>query len=93
MPKFYVKSGPVRLILEAETPQDAAVLAFQWTCDKQAQIEAMTPLEHLLEAEQRGYQMGDEVAVNEQGFSHWDGEIFETRDVFEAWLRSSVPVA
>ncbi len=92
MPKFYVQSGPVRLILDAETAQDAAVLAFQWTCDKQAEIEAMTPLEHLLEAEQRGYQVGDEVAVNEQGFSHWDGEIFETRDVFEAWLRSSVPV-
>jgi len=92
VPKFYVQSGPVRLILDAETAQDAAVLAFQWTCDKQAEIEAMTPLEHLLEAEQRGYQVGDEVAVNEQGFSHWDGEIFETRDVFEAWLRSSVPV-
>ena len=91
MPKFYVQSGPVRLILDAETAQNAAVLAFQWTCDKQAEIEAVTPLEHLLEAEQRGCQLGDEVAVNEQGFGRRNGEIFETRDVFEAWLRSAVP--
>ena len=27
------------------------------------------PLEHLLEAEQRGYQLGDEVTVNKQGFA------------------------
>jgi len=92
MPKFYVQSGPVRLILDAETAQEAAVLAFQWTCDKQAEIDAVSPLDHLLEAEQRGYQLGDEVAVNEQGFSHWDGEMFETRDVFEAWLRIPAPV-
>ncbi len=93
MPKFYVQSGPVRLILDAETAQQAAVTAFQWTCDKQAEIEAVTPLDHLLEAEERGCQLADEVTVNEQGFGRWDGEIFETRDVFEAWLRSPVPVA
>ena len=92
VPKFYVKSGPVRLILDAETAQKAAVQAFQWTCDKQAEIEAVTPLDHLLEAEQRGCQLGDEVTVNEQGFGRWDGEIFETRDVFEAWLQFPVPV-
>ncbi len=92
MPKFYVQSGPVRLILDADTAQEAAVLAFQWTCDRQAEIDAVTPLEHLLEAEQRGCQLGDEVAVNEQGFGRWDGQLFETREVFEAWLRSPVPV-
>jgi len=90
--KFYVQSGPVRLILDAETAQDAAVLAFQWTCDRQAKIEAVTPLDHLLEAEQQGYQLTDEVAVNEQGFGRWDGDVFETRDVFEAWLQAPVPV-
>jgi hypothetical protein len=28
-----------------------------------------------------------------QGFGRWDGEVFETLDIFEAWLRSAVPVA
>ena len=36
MPKFYVESGPIRLIFDASTAEQAAVMAFQWTCDKQA---------------------------------------------------------
>jgi hypothetical protein len=92
MPKYYVESGPVRLIFDAATAKQAAVMAFQWTCDKQAEIEAITPLDHLLEAEERGWQLADEVWVNEQGFSRWDGAVFETLEIFEAWLRSPIPV-
>ena len=92
MPKFYVESGPVRLIFDAANAQQAAVMAFQWTCDKQAEIEAASPLDHLLEAEQRGWQLDDEVWVNEQGFSRGDGEVFQTLDIFEAWLRCPLPV-
>ncbi len=29
MPKFYVESGPIRLILDAATAEQAAVMAFQ----------------------------------------------------------------
>jgi hypothetical protein len=92
MPKFYVESGPVRLVFDAATAQQAAVMAFQWTCDNQVEIEADSPLEHMLEAEARGWQLWDEVRVNEQGFGRWDAEVFETRDVFEAWLQSPVPL-
>ena len=92
MPKFYVESGPVRLIFDAATAEQAAVMAFQWTCDKQAEIEAASPLDHVLEAEERGWQLDDEVTVNEQGFGRRDGEAFETLDVFEAWLRCPLPV-
>jgi len=92
VPKFYVESGPVRLIFDAATAEQAAVMAFQWTCDKQAEIEAASPLDHVLEAEERGWQLDDEVTVNEQGFGRWDGEVFETLDIFEAWLRCPLPV-
>ncbi len=92
MPKFYVESGPVRLIFDAATAEQAAVMASQCTCDKQAEIEAASPLDHLLEAEERGWQLDDEVTVNEQGFGRWDGEVFQTLDVFEAWLRCPLPV-
>ena len=92
MPKFYVESGPVRLIFDAATAEQAAVMAFQWTCDKQAEIEAASPLDHALEAEERGWQLGDEVHVNEQGFGLWDGEMFQALDIFEAWLRCPMPV-
>jgi hypothetical protein len=92
MPKFYVQSGPVRLIFDANDAEQAAVMAFQWTCDKQAEIEAASPLDHVLIAEERGRQLEDEVLVHEQGFDRWDGQVFDTRDVFEAWLRWPVPV-
>jgi hypothetical protein len=49
-------------------------------------------LGHLLEAAERGWQLRDEVTVNEQGFGRRDGEMFETLDIFEAWLRSPLPV-
>ena len=64
MPKFYVESGPIRLIFDAPTAEQAAVMAFQWTCDKQVEIEAASPLDHVLEAEVRGWQLCDEVTVN-----------------------------
>lgn len=92
MPKFYVESGPVRLIFDAATAEQAAVMAFQWTCDKQVEIEAASPLEHVLEAEVQGWQLGDDVWVSEQGFGRWDADVFDTRDVFEAWLRSPLPL-
>jgi hypothetical protein len=92
MPKFYVQSGPVHLIFDAADAEQAAVMAFQWTCDQQAEIEAASPLDHVLIAEQQGWQLEDEVWVNEQGFDRWDAQVFETRDVFEAWLRWPVPV-
>ena len=92
MPKFYVQSGPVRLIFAATNAEQAAVMAFQWTCDQQAEIEAASPLEHVLVAEEQGWQLEDEVVVNEQGFNRRDSQVFETRDVFEAWLRWPLPV-
>ncbi len=92
MPKFYVQSGPVRLIFDATNAEQAAVMAFQWTCDQQAEIEAVSPLDHLLIVEQRGWQLADEVAVHEQGFNRRNGQVFETREVFDAWLRWPVPV-
>jgi hypothetical protein len=92
MPKFYVQSGPVRLIFDAADAEQAAVMAFQWTCDQQAEIEAVSPLAHVLVAEEQGWQLEDEVWVNEQGFGLRDGQVFDTLEVFEAWLRWPVPV-
>ena len=88
MAKYYVQSGTVQLIFDAADAEQAAVMAFQWTCDKQAEIEAATPLDHVIEAEERGWQLGDDIVVNEQGFDRWEGELFNTRDIFEVWLQA-----
>ena len=92
MPKFYVESGPIRLLFDAATAEQAAVMAFQWSCDKQVEIQVASPLEHLLEAEERGWQLWDEITVNEQGFGRRHGEVFETLKIVEAWLRSPLPL-
>lgn len=92
MPKYYVQSGPVQLIFDAVNAEQAAVMAFQWSCDKQSEIEAATPLDHVIEAEQRGWQLGDDIVVNEQGFDRWEGAMFETRDIFEIWLQAPLPL-
>ena len=92
MPKFYIESGPVRLIFDAANAVQAAVKAFQWTCDRQAEIEAASSLDHLVQAEERGWQLRDEVWVSERGFGRWDADVFDTLAVFEAWLRSPIPV-
>ena len=38
MPKYYVESGRVRLVLTADHAEQAAVKAFQWSCDRQAEV-------------------------------------------------------
>jgi hypothetical protein len=88
MAKFYVQSGRVRLVLSAGGPREAAIKAFQWTCDKQATIQATTCVEHLLEAERRGWQLEEEITVSEQGFSSCGGETFETLEIVAAWQQT-----
>ena len=85
MAKFYVESGPVRLILDAAHPLEAAIKAFQWTCDKQATIDTDCPLEHVETAELHGWQMHEYVFVNERGFGRGDSEEFDTLLVVAAW--------
>lgn len=92
MAKYYVESGPVRLVMSAQDELHAAVRAFQWTCDRQAEIDAASPLEHVLEAERLGVQLGDVVFVNERGFGRYDEWRRPTIDVLEAWLDNPQPL-
>ncbi|MDP7016185.1 MAG: hypothetical protein QGG36_10320 [Pirellulaceae bacterium] len=95
MPKYYVQSGPVRLILEAIDPEEAAVKAFQWSCDRQATIDVEDPLEHIRIAEERGWQLHDELAISERGFGRPDAFLFDTLLVVafwqEHWERKALP--
>ena len=85
MAKYYVESGPVRVVFDADSATEAAVRAFQWSCDKQSGIEAESPLEHLWEAEDRGWQLDDDVRVSELGFGRDDALVFDTWDVVAIW--------
>jgi len=85
MAKFYTQSGPVRLVVDAESQLEAAIKAFQWTCDKQATIDTECPLEHLEQAELRGWQLHEYVRVSERGFNRGDAAEFDTLLVVAAW--------
>ena len=81
----------MRLIFGAENPLAAAVKAFQWTCDRQAEIYAASPLEHVCEAETRGWQLDDLIRVSEVGFGGADAEVLDTLDVVAIWQGYAFP--
>jgi hypothetical protein len=83
MPKFYVESGQVQVVLESQNARQAAITAFQWWCDQQS--EAM-----LGDAEE--CQLGNEILVSETGFGAVDAEVFPTLDILMAWQVEPVEV-
>lgn len=91
MAKYYVESGDVRVVFDAENATHAAVKAFQWSCDKQTGIHAESPLDHVIEAELHGWQLDDEVRVSEAGFGRRDAEVFDTWDVVAMWQGAISP--
>ena len=85
MAKYYVQSGQVRVVFDAENATEAAVKTFQWSCDKQAGIEAESPVEHQWQAEEHGWLLDDEIRVSEVGFGRADALAFDTMNVVAIW--------
>jgi hypothetical protein len=88
MPKFYVQSGQVQVILDAQDAEQAAITAFQWWCERQA--EAMFDLFDDDDADDR--QLGNEMLVSEAGFGAGDAESFPMLDILMAWQVEPVEV-
>ena len=81
MPKYYVESGWVRMVLDARNPEQAAVKAFQRCRERQAEIYAEVPSGTIRDAEAVEWQLADEIRVNETGFRGTDGETFDTFEI------------
>jgi hypothetical protein len=77
MPKFYVQSGQVQVVLESVDAHQAAVTAFQWWCDRQA--------EAMFGGIDEDCQLGNEMLVSELGFGAAECECFPTLDILMAW--------
>ena len=82
VPKFYVQSQQVQYVLEAQDAQQAAITAFQWWCERQA--------EALFIEESDDCQLGNEILVSEIGFDGVDAESFATLDILMAWQANPV---
>ena len=81
MAKYYVRSGWVRLVLDARTAQDAAVRAIQWSLDGRAEIFREPERDRMREIEAMEFQLDDEIEVSEVGFRPGSGEVFDVLDL------------
>jgi hypothetical protein len=81
MAKYYVRSGWVRLVLDARTPREAVLKAIQWSCDRQAEVLAEPANDRIREAEIVEWQLDDQITVNETGFRASRGKVFDTAEL------------
>ena len=84
MPKYYVESGRIRLVLTADDAEQAAISAFQWSCDRQAAVYSQPAGDLIRDAEAMDFMLDDEIQVNETGFDG-GGEIFDLLDIAAEW--------
>lgn len=91
MPKFYVESGPARCVIDASNAQDAAIKAFQWSCDSRDSVLAPESFDRTTVTEADGWELGEEVRVNEQGFGRPDAQVFDTLDIIPVWQGYAFP--
>ena len=84
MPKYYTESGRIRLVLTADNAKHAAVKAFQWSCDRQAEIYSEPVGDFIRDAEALEYMLDDQIQVNETGFDG-SGRTFDLLDIAAEW--------
>src|SRR5438105_12672489 len=83
MPKFYVQSGRLEMVLQARDSRCAAIWAAHRTlgqtlpflCENESDYAALADLT----------QLGDTIRVSQQGFDRDDAAIFDTLDIVTEW--------
>ena len=81
MAKYYVRSGWVRLVLDARTARDAAVKAMQWSVAGRAEIFREPERDRMREVEALEFQLDDKIEVSEVGFRSGSGQVFDVLDL------------
>ena len=89
MAKYYVESGTLQLVLEAEDPRGAALWAVHRymeqvlpTCSE----DPLTPQQKDQRIRERGcYVLSDTIRTSETGFGSRTAEAFPTADLFVEW--------
>jgi len=83
MPKFYVQSGNLEMVLQAHDSRCAAIWAVHRTlgqslpflCEDAGDYAALSDLTRL----------GDSVSVSQRGFDRGDADVFDTLDIVTEW--------
>ena len=89
MAKFYVESGTVQMITDAEDARGAALWAMHRAMEQVLPVcpeDPLTPAEKNERIRQRGCSVLDStIRISEQGFSRADAEAFDTVEIFVEW--------
>jgi len=91
MPKYYVKSGRVELVLQARNAREAAIKAFQWSCDSRDSLQAPESFDAPSITDADGWDLGEGIRVSEHGFDRPDARVFDTLDIIPVWQGYAFP--
>jgi hypothetical protein len=83
MPKFYVQSGNLEMVLQAHDPRCAAIWAVHRTLSQSLPFLCEDPVDYLSADDIS--RLGQIIRVNEQGFDRTDSHCFDTLDIIAEW--------
>ena len=83
MPKFYVQSGSLEMVLQAKGSRCAAIWAAHRTLSRSLPFLCDEPADYTQLADLT--RLGDTIRVSQRGFDRDDAIIFETLDIVSEW--------
>jgi hypothetical protein len=83
MPKFYVQSGGLKMVMQARDPRCAAIWAAHRTLSQSLPFLCEEPADYAQLADLT--QLGETICVSQRGFDRDDASVFETLDVVSEW--------
>src|SRR4051794_38107248 len=83
MPKFYVQSGGLKMVLQARDSRCAAIWAAHRTLSQSLPFLCEEPGDYSQLADLT--RLGETIRASQQGFDRDDADVFETLDVVSEW--------
>jgi hypothetical protein len=97
MAKYYVESGTVQMVTEADDPRGAALWTLHRCMEQILPVcpdDPLNPHEKAERVGQRGcWVLGESIRTSEQGFGRDDVELYETADIFAEWNQLMIAVS
>jgi hypothetical protein len=89
MAKYYVESGTIQLVTDADDDRGAALWALHLCMEQVLPIcpdDPLTPAEKSQRIRQRGcYVLDGTIRTSEKGFGREDAEVHDTSELFAEW--------
>ena len=83
MPKFYVQSGGLEMVLQAHDSRCAAIWAAHRTLSQSLPFLCEEPADHTQLADLT--RLGNTIRVSQRGFDRDDAVVFDTLDIVTEW--------